>query len=268
MEDDQVGDDPDLVSRVEDALRRWRGEPWVDITIQEVEPDRARLLAARLRLLRGRARTLTHRQCHADAVDTLEQVVVTDAGTEDDWYDLARALAALGRRADAIERIREARRVRSRRGLEIGERLASLESALLDGTWNETSSLRRTEPSSRMLGRQAQLERVSELIDQRRLVTVIGPGGVGKTRLTLELMERRPDLFPVFVDLVPVRNGRFVPDAVAAALKADIEAAGSVIDAIVEELRARPRSSCSTTASRSSTPRRSWRRSSRRDAPT
>lgn len=230
-----------VVERVDDALGRWRGEPWVDITIEEVEPDRARLNAARLRLVRAKARSLAQQSRDAEAVDTLEQIVATGAGTEDDWYDLARAIAALGNRADAIKRIREARRSLAHRGLEIGERLASLESALLDGSWNESNSRRRTEPSSPMLGRRAQLDRVSELIDQRRLVTVTGPGGVGKTRLALELMERRPELGPVFVDLVPVRDGRFVPDAMAAALKADVEAAGSVLEAIVDELRARPR---------------------------
>ena len=74
---------------------------------------------------------------------------------------------------------------------------------------------------------------VEELLDDRRIVTLVGPGGVGKTRLAMEVMDRRPELAPVFVDLVPVRNGQFVAEAVATALRADIEAAGSVIEAIV-----------------------------------
>ena len=241
VDDDPVGDDTNLDTQVEAALRCWRGEPWVDIAIEEVEPDRARLHIARTSLLRARARTLTGRQRHAEAIDALGEVVLSDVGTERDWYELASGLANLGRRADALARIRDAWRALATRGLEISQELSALEEALLDGSSGDAGSLRRTDRTSPMLGRRVQLERTSELLDGRCLVTLVGPGGVGKTRLALELMERRPELSPAFVDLVPVRDERFVPDAVAAALSANIEAAGSVIEAIVAELRARPR---------------------------
>ena len=239
--DDDLDGDPGLVSQVDRALRLWRGEPWVDVSIDEVEADRARLHAARVRLLQRAARTLAHQHRFAEAVDRFEEVMLTDAADESDWYGLARSLAALGRRADALERIQQARRTQGVRGLDIGAPLASLESSLLDGSWNETSSVRRTNSLSPMVGRHAPLARLLQLLDRRRLVTIIGPGGVGKTRLAQEVMERHPQLSPVFVDLVPVRSGRFVPDAVAAALGADIEATGSAIDAIVESVRERPR---------------------------
>jgi len=241
VEVDPEGIDIDIESQVEEALHRWRGEPWVDITIENVEPDRARLHAARASLLRARARTLASRYRYAEAAETLDEVMATDACADRDWYELARCLAMLGRRADALARIRKARRGQSIRGLTISNELAALEAALLDGSWNDGSMPPRTDRSSPMFGRGEQLERTSRLIDKRRLVTLVGPGGVGKTRLALEVMERRPELSPVFVDLVPVRDGRFVADAVAGAVHADIEAAGSVIDAIIGELRVRPR---------------------------
>jgi predicted ATPase len=241
VEVEPEGIDIDIESQVEDALHRWRGEPWVDIMIEEVEPDRARLDAARVSLLRARARTLTGRHRYAEAAETFDEVMAADGCTDRDWFELARCLAALGRRADALARIRKARRRQSTRGLTISNELATLEAALLDGSWNDVSAHQRTDRSSPMFGRREQLERASEVIDERRLVTLVGPGGVGKTRLALELMERRPELSPVFVDLVPVRDGRFVADAVAGAVHADIEAAGSVIEAIIAELRVRPR---------------------------
>ena len=47
------------------------------------------------------------------------------------------------------------------------------------------------EPLSSFLGRDAELEQVDEAIDSSRLVTLIGPGGVGKTRLAVEAAARR-----------------------------------------------------------------------------
>ena len=234
---DPEGTDIDIEAQVEDALRRWRGEPWVDITIEQVEPDRARLDASRLSLLRARARTLTEQQRYAEAVEFFDEVMASDGCTDRDWYDLARCLAVLGRRADALARIRTAHRHQSIRGLTISNELATLESSLLDGSWSDGGAFQRADQASAMIGRREQLARISELIDVRRLVTLIGPGGVERRRLALELMMRRPELSPVFVDLVPIRDGRFVADAVAGALHADIEAAGSVIEAIIAELR-------------------------------
>lgn len=236
------GTDLHLESDVEDALHRWRGEPWVDISIDEAEPDRARLHAARATLLRAHAAALTRRGRHEPAVDALEELVRSGTHNEHDWYELARGLAVLGRRADGVARIREARRQLAARGHTIGAKLATLETELLEGSWSGGVPLRPpTDRSSPMLGRGPVLRRTSDLVDRRRLVTLVGPGGVGKTRLALELTERRPELSPLFVDLVPVRDGRFVTDAVAATLQADVEASGSAMEAVVGELRAHPR---------------------------
>ncbi|MEU7001367.1 LuxR C-terminal-related transcriptional regulator [Nonomuraea sp. NPDC046570] len=70
------------------------------------------------------------------------------------------------------------------------------------------------------VGRAGELERVLAAFDDARLVTLSGPGGVGKTRLAAVLAETAAASFPsgrAFVDLVPVRDG-FVAQAVAAAL--------------------------------------------------
>ena len=70
------------------------------------------------------------------------------------------------------------------------------------------------------IGRRTELAELSEAISSSRLVTIVGPGGVGKTRLAAVVAGLCAHDFPAggaFVDLVPVRP-EFVVEAVAAAL--------------------------------------------------
>jgi predicted ATPase/class 3 adenylate cyclase len=72
-----------------------------------------------------------------------------------------------------------------------------------------------------MFGRERDVARVRELLTNHRLVTLTGPGGVGKTRLALDLAGRLADDFPdgvVFVPLAAVRDPALVPDEIARAL--------------------------------------------------
>jgi predicted ATPase/DNA-binding CsgD family transcriptional regulator len=68
------------------------------------------------------------------------------------------------------------------------------------------------------VGRERELASVLAALSESRLVSLVGPGGVGKTRLAAAVAERAAASFPhggAFVDLVPVREG-FVAQAVAA----------------------------------------------------
>lgn len=78
-------------------------------------------------------------------------------------------------------------------------------------------------PLTPILGRDIEIDRVLELLDQDdlRLVTLVGPGGVGKTRLAIEVMRRaEPDFAhgAWFVPLAPVRDHSLVPATVARTL--------------------------------------------------
>ena len=64
-------------------------------------------------------------------------------------------------------------------------------------------------PPSLFVGRRAELTGLAQLLDSRRLVTVVGPGGIGKTALCLRFAESLPLSLagPWFADLSRVRAG-------------------------------------------------------------
>src|SRR6266851_1970320 len=76
-------------------------------------------------------------------------------------------------------------------------------------------------PLTRFVGREAELARAAALLAQGRLLTLIGPGGAGKTRLAVQLAGVIADQFPDgvwFVDFSPLADGKFVWDQVAMTL--------------------------------------------------
>lgn len=79
------------------------------------------------------------------------------------------------------------------------------------------------QPLTSLIGREAEIRAVRDhLLDaETRLLTLTGPGGVGKTRLALQSAEKVMNHFVdgvVFVDLAPVRDSMLVLSAIAAAL--------------------------------------------------
>jgi predicted ATPase/DNA-binding CsgD family transcriptional regulator len=88
------------------------------------------------------------------------------------------------------------------------------------------------------VGRSGDLEIALERLAEARLVTLLGPGGVGKTRLAAVVAGSAAPAYPaggVFVDLVPVRPGSLVP-AVAGALGVTEQPPRSLADAVVDRL--------------------------------
>jgi predicted ATPase/DNA-binding CsgD family transcriptional regulator len=93
------------------------------------------------------------------------------------------------------------------------------------------------------IGRSVEQTGVLAAMDESRLVTLLGPGGVGKTRLAARVAEAAAGRYPlgtVFTDLVPVRE-EFVTEAVAALLGVT-EGRGRSLDAALHEYLARGRS--------------------------
>lgn len=71
------------------------------------------------------------------------------------------------------------------------------------------------------VGRRTEISRVRKLLSAARLVTLVGPGGVGKTRLAIRVAGQVRHIAPAgvcFVDLALVRDPALLPQQLAAAL--------------------------------------------------
>ncbi|MGR3344082.1 MAG: helix-turn-helix transcriptional regulator, partial [Paracoccaceae bacterium] len=95
---------------------------------------------------------------------------------------------------------------------------------------------------STFLGRDDELAGVLQSIDEHRLVTLTGAGGVGKTRLALKAAHRRIGAYRDgvwFIELASVTRAEGVPVAVARVLDLREEASVSLTDMLVRELAQR-----------------------------
>jgi predicted ATPase len=92
------------------------------------------------------------------------------------------------------------------------------------------------------VGREMELKALGEFVRAHRLVTLTGVGGVGKTRLALQVAADVATEFPHgawLVELAPVVDPGSVPDAVASALGVTLQGGLSANDAVVQALSGR-----------------------------
>ena len=200
------------------ALALFRGPPLADVELLgRAAAEGARLDSLRLAALEDRLELDLALGEHAAAIPELEVLVAQHPYREQLHAHLMVALYRAGRQADALEAFRRARRVLvDELGLEPGRELQRLEAAVL--AQDPALELAAPAPAPRrapalalptrpadLVGREADLDAVAVLLRDPgvRLVTLLGPGGVGKTRLAVELAHRVAGEF---------RDGaRFVP---------------------------------------------------------
>jgi len=96
------------------------------------------------------------------------------------------------------------------------------------------------------VGRGLEIASITALLEEHRLVTVTGSGGVGKTRVVIEVATRLPSARREeirFVDLSPLSDGRFVVGAVATSLGIAPVDSVTAVDELVDALGSRQTSS-------------------------
>ena len=90
------------------------------------------------------------------------------------------------------------------------------------------------------IGRERAMEEIARLFGVARLVTLIGPGGCGKTRLALQiapLLSRRMQRDAVWVDLASINDDDLIPQTIARAINVAEATEGVIMDAVIAKLR-------------------------------
>ncbi len=201
-----------------EALDLWRGPAFADVRDAPfAEAQAARLDELRVAAVEDRAEAdLAIGESRA-VIGELTELCAAHPLRERPRVLLMRALAANGRQAEALTVFADARRVLADElGADPSPELAAAHLAVL-----------RAEPPpeppkipaqlTTFIGREAELARIADLLGTGRLVTLTGPGGAGKTRLSIEA-GGRADGEVCFVDLSPVTSGADVAQAVLTAL--------------------------------------------------
>ena len=250
-------DRPRALAQAQAALDLWRGEVLADVDLgADLAPEVSRLeglrasaldLSMRLRIADGHARA---------AIPDLEALVASDPANES-WAGLLMvALYRTGRQSDALAVYRAARRhLVEELGLDPSPALRRLELAVLRHdpeldadpalevvAANETpgdrpaTSVRLPGSLTTFIGRAADLREVSGFVsDGARLVTIVGIGGSGKSRLALRVAQLLTETFTGgshWVDLAPLGSGDHVPAAFAAAIGVGEEAGRPPADSL------------------------------------
>ncbi|MEM7093416.1 MAG: adenylate/guanylate cyclase domain-containing protein [Actinomycetota bacterium] len=97
-------------------------------------------------------------------------------------------------------------------------------------------------PAHRLIGRDRELERSAELVAQHQNVTIIGPGGVGKTSFALELGRRCQHRFAdgaVLCEFAPVVDASAVLEVIAESIGARVQPEMTLLESIVNFLEGR-----------------------------
>jgi predicted ATPase/class 3 adenylate cyclase len=92
------------------------------------------------------------------------------------------------------------------------------------------------------VGREREAVEVTTLLERARLLTLTGPGGIGKTRLALKVAADQMGHFAdgvYLADLSPITNPRLVPAAIARSLMVREQPGRDVLDSLADHLRDR-----------------------------
>jgi predicted ATPase/DNA-binding SARP family transcriptional activator len=232
------------------ALGLWRGPAYGEFGDGFARAPAARLEELRIAALEDRVALLLRRGDPA-AVARARDLTAQEPLRERPVELLMRALHAGGRTVEALDVYRRHRELLAEElGLDPAPGLRELESALLRGAVRTPAPPAPAPPPTAprpprrdlpwrpgpLLGRERELHLLVGCLAAQRLVTLVGPGGVGKTRLALEAAHRLAvDRQVWWADLVAVSPQR-VTDALAEAAGIEVprsaDPAGSLCAAL------------------------------------
>ena len=225
-------DDPERAAAdLQTALALWRGDALADYRLDEfAQSEIARLEELRVEAIEERMSAELAGGGGDDLVGELQALVAEHPLRERLRGQLMVALYRAGRQAEALETMRAGRQLLvDELGIEPGPALRRLERMILAHDSELTVGRpggglvgRLPAPANETIGRVGELAEIGELLvhPDVRLVTLVGPSGVGKTRLALEAGRAVAARFPagaVHVSLDGTEDaGVLVPEAASA----------------------------------------------------
>ena len=246
------GDTAGAAATLVEAGALWRGDVLADFPDSPfAAPLRARLGELRLVAVEERLDAQVGLGQHSESAAELFELVEEHPLRERLWALLMMALASAGRPAEAL---RTFRRYRSTLGHELGlepsaelheldARIArgELAVALPVAVRGSSPPSNLPSPLTKFIGRDEQLAELAAELAERRLVTLTGPAGSGKSRLAVELATSVRDRFPGgawLVDLSPTRRAADIVTQLAevVGVPAEPDPARDPIDVVADAL--------------------------------
>lgn len=228
-------DDASLVRRIDEALALWRGDPFTGCELAGIQPHREWLVRLRNGSRVDRVAAQIRLGVTAETISAIRALLLDDSTNERLWLHLAGATYLAGHPVAALDAVAEARRTLvEQAGVEPGPELAELQRRLLDhddvaGCYARLTNAPRSRVSptgaepippapptalslpqweGELIGREDVLETITAAIDEGcAIVTVVGPGGMGKTRCTVEAARRSSLPCRGFLDLSMLLSG-------------------------------------------------------------
>lgn len=260
----------DALAAYDEALSLWRGSPYSDVAGHEFAvAEIVRLEELWLSTLEERCDVLLALGRASEAVAELSSMVNAQPLRERGQQLLVLALYRSGRQADALRAYDRARRTLvDELGVEPGAQLQVLEQQVLDHDpaldWVPTVGDRpqpvEADPAAipeypetdggstgaplpvppiaarrELIGRDHELQRVSALIDDRRLVTLTGPGGAGKTRLASAVASATDDAVH-HVDFAAIEEHQRVGNLIAWTMGLQVTADNDPVTSVITEI--------------------------------
>src|SRR5712691_2558415 len=250
------GDAQGAAILLREALELWRGPAFGGVaTNRFLEGERARLEAERLDVVEDRVEAEMRLGQHARLIGELEGLVAENPFRDMLCGQLMLALYRAGRQAESSSAYQAVRvRLADELGMDPGPYLQDLLVKILrqDPSLEvqrrlgaEPGSLPVTNlptPLTSFVGRKQAVARIGQLLARSRVVTLVGPGGIGKTRLALEvgrgLLESYPDGVWL-TELASLTDGGLIPEAIRVTLGVSEARSKSPIETMTTYLQQR-----------------------------